>query len=75
MSLAAFNLCLHIYIAMQACSLILKWKGSVLSEQTCGPRANVQWLGCLGAYPLGNFGNFRRSEIDSVAFWATFLSW
>ena len=28
--------------------------------------------GVWGACPPGNFLNFRRSEIDSVAFWDTF---
>ena len=30
--------------------------------------------GVWGHAPPGNFLNFRRSEIDSVAFWDTFLS-
>ena len=36
---------------------------------------NVQWVGgsgTLGACSPGNFLNFKRSEIDSVAFWTLF---
>ena len=33
----------------------------------------MQWL-YRGDAPPGNVLNFRRSEIDSVAFWDTFLS-
>ena len=51
--------------------------GSLFSEG--GPRAmraqqNMQWLGGSGGMPSRRFLNFRRSKIDSVAFWDTFLS-
>ena len=35
----------------------------------------VDRQGGLGACPPGNFWNFRRSEIDSGAFWDTCTSW
>ena len=66
------------FMVMQARSLILEWGGSLLSVG--GPRAMrakcaVAMGGGGGACPPGDFLNFRRSEIDSVAFWDTFLSW
>ena len=65
------------HITVQARSLILEWGGSLFSVG--GPRAmcakSAVARGVWGHAPPGNFLNFRRSEIDSVAFWDTFLSW
>ena len=36
---------------------------------------SMHLLGGLEACPPGNFWNFRRSEINSSAFWDTCLSW
>ena len=55
----------------QARSLILEWGGSLFSIG--GPRAVATEV--WGHAPPGKFLNFRRSEINSLAFWDTFLSW